>query len=225
MTRPLSLVMILAVTVGMAPALHGCLFAGGQGQPVPGQAAAVIPNGTTLSLKAERATMVIGETQQLTAGIPAGVTPLYSSSSTGVATISARGIVTAVNVGTTTLKVAVSNISATVVMRVVTGLQPELLQVTTIDVQPGNQTVTRVGSQLVFSALARDSAAAPIPGLSIFWFSSNPNVATITPGGVLTIVGAGTTEVTASAGDKKSTPSVITVPGGSVNVNVDFGAG
>ena len=218
--------MILALTVGVAPALSGCPFRGGTGEPVPTVGGAVLPTSATLSIKTDKGTLVVGDTLALTTAITnAGANLVsYTSSATGVATVDGKGVVTAINVGTTTIQARLGTLTSTLTLRVVTGLQPELLQVDTVDIQPGTQTVTRVGSQLVFSALARDTAKSAIPGLTIFWFSSNPNVATITPGGVLTIVGAGTTDVTASAGDKRSTPSTITVPGGSVNVNVDFGA-
>jgi hypothetical protein len=208
----------------MAAMLAGCPFRGGQGEPLPIQPGSVNASGSPISVKAERGVLMIGEDTALAVTAPAGALVQYSSSAPGVATVDAKGVVKAINVGSTTIKASFGQVAATVAIKVVTSLAPEVLMVDSVEIQPGSQTVQRVGSQLIFSAVAKDTQKLPIPGIGVYWFSTNPNVATITQAGVLTIVGTGSTEVTASAGDKRSAPSVITVPGGSVNVNVDFGA-
>jgi hypothetical protein len=217
--RPLRSLLAVALCAGL---VSGCLFRGGQGDLVPG--AANPAAGATVAIKADRPSLTIGEEMALNVTAPAGAMVFYTSSAPGVATVDAKGVVKAINVGSTTIRAAVGQTAATVTLRVVTSLAPEVLAVDSVEVQPGSQTVQRVGSQLVFTAVAKDAQKAALPGIPVFWFSSNPLVATITSGGVLTVVGTGSTEVTASAGDKRSAPSVITVPGGSVNVNVDFGA-
>jgi hypothetical protein len=208
----------------MATVLAGCPFQGGQGEPLPMQPGSVNPSGGPLAIKSDRTILTIGEDLSLSVSVPTGSLVTYTSSAPGVATVDAKGVVRAINVGTTTIKALYGQVAGTVTIKVVTSLAPEMLAIDSVEIQPGATTVQRVGSQLVFSAVARDAQKVVVPGVGVYWFSSNPNVATITSGGVLTIVGAGTTEVTASAGDKRSAPSVITVPGGSVNVNVDFGA-
>jgi uncharacterized protein YjdB len=208
----------------MATMLAACPFRGGQGELFPGSTGGVNPSGSPLSVKAERTTLTPGEDLALTVSAPANAVIQYTSSVPGVATVDAKGIVKAVNVGTTTIRATFGQVAATVTIKVVTSLAPEFILVDTVEIQPGSQTVQRVGSQLVFTAVVKDAQKVAIPGVNVFWFSSDPRVATISAAGVLTIVGTGSTEVTAAAGDKRSAPSVITVPGGSVNVNVDFGA-
>lgn len=224
MLRPLRSLLVATVSAAMATCLTACPFQGGQGALIPGTGGTVGASNAPLSVKAERTTLTPGDDVALTVTAPTGALVLYTSSVPGVATVDAKGVVKAVNVGTTTIKATVGQISATVTIKVVTSLAPEYILVDSVEIQPGSQTVQRVGSQLVFTAVVRDAQKVAIPGVNVFWFSSDPRVATISSSGVLTVVGTGTTEVTAAAGDKRSASSVITVPGGSVNVNVDFGA-
>ncbi len=70
------------------------------------------------------------------------------------------------------------------------------------------QTFTRT-SQL--SAVARDAGGATINGAAIAWATSNAGAATVSPTGVVTAVGNGTANITASSGGVLSAPASVTV--------------
>lgn len=210
--------------------LTACIFASGRGDPVTGLVPGSAAGKGALSLKADKTVLLPGDTLTLAAALGGAATPLsnlspsFTTSDAKVVLVDWKGQVTAVNVGQAVVTASWGAEKATLTFRVVTSTAPEMLNVASVAVSPGSQTVEKVGSQVVFTALARDSANTAIPGIAFYWHSSNPNVATISQAGVLTIVGSGSTEVTAAAGDKKSAASIISVPGGTVNVNVDFGA-
>jgi len=73
---------------------------------------------------------------------------------------------------------------------------------------PSFQTLTRT---VQFSAVARDAAAAAVAGATITWNSSNTGVATVSGTGLVTAVGNGTTNITASSSGITSPAVVVTV--------------
>ena len=82
---------------------------------------------------------------------------------------------------------------------------------------PSFQTLTRT---VQFSAVARDAAMATIAGASIAWNSTNSAVATVSGTGLVTAVGNGTTQVSASAGGIASPAFAVTVAQVVAAVNV-----
>jgi plastocyanin/uncharacterized protein YjdB len=73
---------------------------------------------------------------------------------------------------------------------------------------PSFQTLTRTAQ---FTAVARDAATAAIPGASISWSSSNTAVATVSGTGLVTAVGNGSTQITASSGGATSPAVTVSV--------------
>lgn len=82
---------------------------------------------------------------------------------------------------------------------------------------PSFQTLTRT---VQFSAVARDAASATIATATISWNSSNTAVATVSGSGLVTAVGNGTTQITASAGGITSPALAVTVAQAVAAVNV-----
>lgn len=82
---------------------------------------------------------------------------------------------------------------------------------------PSFQTLTRT---VQFSAVARDAAMATIAGASITWNSTNSAAATVSGTGLVTAVGNGTTQVSASAGGIASPAFAVTVAQVVAAVNV-----
>lgn len=62
-----------------------------------------------------------------------------------------------------------------------------------------NESIT-AGDQATFRATLYNKAGSALTGLSFVWRSSDPTVATVDSGGVVSAVGLGTAEITASAG-------------------------
>jgi len=73
---------------------------------------------------------------------------------------------------------------------------------------PTFQTLTRTAQ---FTAQARDAAGAPIAGATITWGSSNTSVATVSGTGLVTAVGNGSTQITATSSGVPSTAVTVTV--------------
>lgn len=82
---------------------------------------------------------------------------------------------------------------------------------------PSLQTLTRT---VQFTAAARDASMTPIAGASLSWSSSNASVASVSGTGLVTAVGNGTTQVTASSGGVTSPALTVTVAQVVASVNV-----
>ena len=82
---------------------------------------------------------------------------------------------------------------------------------------PSFQTLTRTAQ---FTAVARDAALATVAGASITWSSSSAAVATVNSTGLVTAVGNGTTQITATASGIPSPALAVTVAQVVAAVNV-----
>ncbi len=123
-------------------------------------------------------------------------TIVWSSSNTAVATVSATGTVTGLASGTTTITASATNGASTV-----TGTA-------TITVTPVLTTVTIASSTVPFlvsttqqlTANPLDQSGVAFVGATVTWASNNPAIASINPTtGLITAVGAGTANITATA--------------------------
>ncbi len=144
---------------------------------------------------------VIGETVQLTASVldsnrnpVAGVTVTWSSSDTGIATVSAQGLVTAVRNGTAQVTARYGTIKKEV--NVVVSLTPGR-----IAIAPGDTTLTALGDQVRYIAAVYDLNDNMIPNPLVNWTSDNPGIASVSDSGVVTALHNGTAGITASSGD------------------------
>jgi Protein of unknown function (DUF3443)/Bacterial Ig-like domain (group 2) len=161
--------------------------------------------------------IAIGTTQQFTAmgtfsdnitqDITSGVT--WTSSGTGVATISAAGLATSVATGTTTISASSGAVSGTTALTVTT------VALVSIAVTPANPTIA-IGSTQQFTAtgtLSDNTTLNLTPAVT--WGSSTTRVATITAAGVAAPHAAGTSTITATSGNiNGSTSLTVPVPAG-----------
>jgi hypothetical protein len=130
----------------------------------------------------------------------AGRRVVWVTPNAAVATVDrSTGAVTGVGVGTTQLQATSGDARAT--LRV-TVEAPVVLATIAVD-QPRRLTV---GDNITLSATPRDSRGNVMADQSIRWSSGDPAVATVVPStGVVTAVGPGTANLTASAGGKTTT--------------------
>ena len=131
-----------------------------------------------------------------------GVSVSYSSSATSVATVDAStGAVTLVGEGTTTISAAFAgdnnynpaSASYTLIVTdpaVATAITIDASGITNTDIKDG----TAAGS--LSATVTADGTA--VSGATVTWTSSNPAVATINESGVVTLVAAGSTNITAT---------------------------
>jgi uncharacterized protein YjdB/uncharacterized protein YcfL len=148
-----------------------------------------------------------------------GYTLVWYSSNTQVATVDANGKVTAVGIGsaaiTATATSAADNSGATA-SATFTVNGPPAEQISTLSIFPGSQTVSlaQPGATLNtigYIALGTNGTTGLVSNVSglVSWSSTNPLVATITSGGVATLLTAGTTTITATVTNTKD-GSVVT---------------
>ncbi|MHB1843847.1 MAG: Ig-like domain-containing protein [Deltaproteobacteria bacterium] len=83
-----------------------------------------------------------------------------------------------------------------------------------VDVEPGQAIMSTKGSTVALHAIPRDERGQPVADQKFDWSSSNPQVATVDPTGIVTAVKSGTAMVSATVGDMKGTSQIkVTIPG------------
>lgn len=123
-------------------------------------------------------------------GTTGAISPTWSSINTGVATVSASGLVTAVAAGTATITGSSGSHSGTV-MITVTNPTASLV---TLDVRADDYTL-KVGETTTVTAKAEYSDSSLDHMVTPTWTSSAPGVASVTADGVVTALAVGTTDI------------------------------
>jgi YVTN family beta-propeller protein len=163
---------------------------------------------TWLTVSPASVMLVLGDSVRLDVAVLAvDSTPLtsvavtFSSGDMAVATVSATGVVRAVDVGHTAVTVGGGGLAQAVPIAVIP--QPAAL-----DLTPGDTTL-RQGHTVQLVATVFDSASAPIPGVTVTFSSDAPSVVSVSAGGVAqAVAAAGSALVTASAGSLSATAIV-----------------
>lgn len=114
----------------------------------------------------------------------------WSSSNASIATVSVTGLVSAVALGRVTITATVEGKTGTSTIDVVD-------PVATVRMAPVGPQTLRIGGRVQLSATPLNAAGQPLTGRSVNWFSTNPNVASVTSTGEVTAVAVGTTTITA----------------------------
>ncbi len=166
-------------------------------------------------------TVAVGQTSQLTAvlkdskgNVLTGREVRWSSNRTADATVSSSGMVRGVSVGSATITATSEGESGTAAVTV------EAAPVSTVIVSPANA-LLYVGQTRQLSVQVTDANGAPVSTAGTTWQSSNAGVATVSASGVVTAVGPGTADITATNGglSGKTTVTVQLVPVASVLVS------
>ena len=189
---------------------QGLVTAAGNGRAVitarSGSASAtanvtVFQSAGSIAIAPQMATLMsIGATVQLTATVLDGngqpvtdATVSWESSDEAVATVSAQGLVTAVNNGvarvTATSGAATSGIDVTVMQ-----------SAGSIAIAPQMATLMSIGATVQLTATVLDGNGQPVVGAVVTWQSSDEAVATVSAQGLVTAVANGVARVTATSG-------------------------
>lgn len=97
---------------------------------------------------------------------------------------------------------------------------PDLPVVASVEVSPA-AAVVPVGGQQEMSAVPRDADGNPIAGVSVFWASENPDLASVSSTGVVTGLAPGGVRIAASAGGRSGTADMTIIPPPVASVSVD----
>jgi uncharacterized protein YjdB len=154
----------------------------------------------SITLSPTAITGVPGNTTQISAALSdangnavTGVVLAWSSSNTGVATVSSNGLVTLVKQGTATISASTGSVAATI------GATVSAAPVASLALSPAS--VTGVpGNTTQASAVAKDASGNTVSGQTVSWSSGDATVANVSSSGLITLKKQGSTTVTASDG-------------------------
>src|SRR6266516_407141 len=156
------------------------------------------------------ASVQVGQTLQLTASpkdsagrILAGRTVTWASGNPSIATVSPSGQVTGAAPGTAPITATSEGKSGTATLSVTS------VPVASVSLSPATATI-RVGQTMQLTATPKDSAGNTLTGRTVTWASSNTSVASVSGGGLVTSVVAGSATLTATS-EGKDGSAVVTV--------------
>ena len=121
----------------------------------------------------------------------AGATVTWANSAASVATVSATGLVTAAGNGTATITATAGSASGTATVTVAQ-------EVSAVAVSPAADTLV-AGDTLRLAAEATDANGHPVAEVEFSWASSDTLAAAVDDAGLVTGIGTGEAEVTATA--------------------------
>ena len=134
--------------------------------------------------------------------------PQWTSSDTTIAVVSDTGVVTGRKPGRAKIRVSAATQGAYAEVQV-TAAPPPTVSVT---VSPASVALAVPGTRQL-SATVKLSTGSTVSNPAITWLSSNTKVATVSPAGLVTAVGAGSATITAQSGTGKGTSAVtVTTP-------------
>ena len=187
-----------------ATATLGIVAGGGGGAPAAAAApvAASPRRVASIAVQPARATVEVGQTVALSATLRAdnGATLTdrnvqWTTDAPNVASVTPAGVVTGVSAGTARISITSEGQRVTIGVRVT----PTPIPVAAVTVTPSQQTLA-VGAVVRLAAIPRDAAGEPLAAGPVTWSSGDAAVATVSPDGRVTAVGAGRARVTATSG-------------------------
>ena len=137
-----------------------------------------------------------------TGSIIDGAKPRWVSADTLVGRVSASGLATAESAGTVKIIARVGTAADTATLVVAQ-------TIAFLFVAPGLDTLVAIADTSRIAAIAKDSAAHPIPNPTVTWATSDPNVATVDARGLVRAVTNGLALVTASSGVQSAFATVV----------------
>ena len=156
--------------------------------------------------------LIVGDTVRLSAaavdrnytGIN-GVHPAWTSSAASIASVDESGLVTAHAEGTARITAEVQGHSDTTTVTVLP------IPVDSVAVAPATATII-LGLSRQLSATTFDRHHNILTGRAVTWQTDNPSVATVSPEGVVTGQGVGSTTVRATVEGKMGSATIVVVP-------------
>ena len=133
----------------------------------------------------------------------------WSSGNGAIATVSSSGLVTAKGAGSISITAASEGQTGSATITV---SAPAPVPVATVSVSPSAPSL-QVGGTVQLSATTRDASNNVLTGRVIGWSSGNGAIATVSPSGLVTAIGAGSVSITAaSEGQTGSATITVSAP-------------
>ena len=168
---------------------------------------------TTVSIPAATTQAFTASAYDASGNVLTGRAVAWSSSNPTVATISAQGVLTALVPGGVVVTATVEGFTASATVNITSAA------VATVSLNVLGA-LLNVGETQVLTATVFDALGGQLLGRTVTWASANPAVATVNSAGVVTAIGVGTTNVTATVEGRSATASVqVTAPVASVVVS------
>ena len=169
----------------------------------------VVQTAGKIAIEPTEATLTaIGETVQLSATVQdrngqtiVEANVAWRSSDTAVASVSATGLVTAVNNGTARITARSGSTEQSVTVKVIQ-------TPTGIAIEPTETTLTAFGETVQLAARVVDPNNRTIEGAAVTWQSSDASVATVNDDGLVTAVNNGDATIKATLGDLTASSDV-----------------
>ena len=194
----------LGVSVYLIAGCGGGASNGGAGPP------ASTPALTVVRVSLDTDAMPVGQTTTVRAaglggkGEAVGIgTPVWSTSSSAVATVSANGVVRAVAPGETMVIATVGGVQGQAPLTVVQ------VPIARVSISPVAVRMVR-GATLQLTATALNFSGQALPDRTIRWTSADASKATVTASGMVTAVSPGVTTIVAT-GELVSASAVVTI--------------
>jgi uncharacterized protein YjdB len=166
----------------------------------------------TVEIAPATATVTVGTSVSLTAtaldatgNVVSGRKVRWASADTNFATISNAGVVTGRYVGTVPVAATIEGKTATAQIVVIP------IPVATVRVSPSSRDLI-VGETATLAAEPLDARGVVLPGRSVAWTTSRPNVASVNAGGVVTALAPGSAVITATVEGKSGVAAVTISP-------------
>lgn len=184
--------------------------------PVPVASVSVSP--TSPSLQVGGTVQLTAVTRDANGSLLSGRAITWTSTNTAIVTVNSSGVVSAVSAGTAGVIASSEGQTAT------SSITVTAIPVASVTVTPGTSNL-QPGGTAQLSAVTRDANNNVLTGRVVTWASGNTAVATVNATGLVTAVGAGTTNITATSEGRSATASVTVaqVPVATVTVTLASG--
>ncbi|HKN57268.1 MAG TPA: Ig-like domain-containing protein, partial [Gemmatimonadaceae bacterium] len=175
--------------------------------PPPVPVASVSVTLAASSLTPGQTTQATATTRDASNNVLTGRAITWSSSNTGVATVSSSGLVTAIAVGSVQIVAACEGKSGAATLTV---NNPTPIAVASVSVTLANSSLTP-GLTTQATATTRDANNNVLTGRTIAWNSSNNALATVSASGLVTAVAVGSVQITATSEGKTGSANLAVV--------------
>ena len=175
--------------------------------PIPVASVSVTPSSATLQVNAT--VQLSAATRDANNNVLTGRVIGWSSGNGAIATVSSSGLVTAKGAGSISITAASEGQTGSATITV---SAPAPVPVATVSVSPSAPSL-QVGGTVQLSATTRDASNNVLTGRVIGWSSGNGAIATVSPSGLVTAIGAGSVSITAaSEGQTGSATITVSAP-------------